>query len=370
MAVGYDDFDDKPVDRGRPLFSTGHPSGFALNGAMASPPPRRRRLSISWADKVAAINPQPWPISAAPVAPMARLRRKTPSQAHFSGAGRFSSQTEVDNPPVVGLPVRTQDLHNLKATIQAPKVALASCTKGCPAERLREWLFWHLAKGIQLVLFRWEGPLGPEHQAILEDSRMKHRVILLEHSLEGKASGSFQRVMTRQIRFVHRAIKFARERGFDFLLHLDDDEILYPEGQISIPELFEKHVKTSKRCVHFENLEAIFQFQLQHGRPFSRASTRFRDLKISFTSSVHCHAAKEENGCGSHPEHGKAKGKAKAKGEAKAKAKSAKAAPKAKAATESLSFSSATSLKATAIVDIETKIQTTGRCLLKAQLIG
>lgn len=225
---------------------------------MDSPPPRRRRLSISWADKVAATNPQLRPNRTAP--PVVRLRRKTASQA--------------EDPPV-GLPVRTQDLHNLKATIQAPKVALASCTKGCHAERLREWLFWHLAKGIQLVLFRWEGPLGPEHQAILEDSRMKHRVILLEHSLEGKASGSFQRVMTRQIKFVHRAIKFARERGFDFLLHLDDDELLYPEA-MSIPELLEKHVKSTKRCVHFENLEAIFQFQLHHGRPFSRASTRFR----------------------------------------------------------------------------------------------
>eukprot|EP00913_Durusdinium_trenchii_P035177 g32909.t1 len=99
--------------------------------------------------------------------------------------------------------------------------------------------------------------------------------MLLERSLEGKASGSFQRVMTRQIRFVHKAIKVARERGFDFLLHLDDDELLYPEGR-SIPEVFQSHLRSSKRCVHFENLEAVFQFQLDDARPFSRPSTKFR----------------------------------------------------------------------------------------------
>jgi len=155
-------------------------------------------------------------------------------------------------------------------------VALASCTKGCPAERLREWLFWHLAKGVQLILFRWEGRLDPEHEAILENPQMSQRVVLLERSIEGKASGSFQRVMTRQIKFVHHAIKFARERGCAFLLHLDDDELLYPEGEGDIPALFEKHLKSSKRCVHFNNLEAIYRFQEQHDRPFSRASTCFR----------------------------------------------------------------------------------------------
>ncbi|CAK9042473.1 Hypothetical protein (Fragment) [Durusdinium trenchii] len=209
----------------------------------SSPAPRRRRLSISWASKV---NEAPAPL-------------------------------EVPKPL---LPVQTQDLHRLKTfSASAPKVALASCTKGCHAERLREWLFWHLAKGVQLILFRWEGQLEPEQQAILDSPMKNGRVMLLERSLEGKASGSFQRVMTRQIRFVHKAIKVARERGFDFLLHLDDDELLYPEGR-SIPEVFQSHLRSSKRCVHFENLEAVFQFQLDDARPFSRPSTKFRQDRL------------------------------------------------------------------------------------------
>lgn len=117
--------------------------------------------------------------------------------------------------------------------------------------------------------------MGPEQEEVIRDLRDSGCLILLESSLQGKASSSFQRVMTRQIRFVHKAIRAARARRCDFLLHLDDDELLFPETG-SIPTLLRQYVGSSKRCLHFENLEAVFPFDFQTECPFSRRLTRFR----------------------------------------------------------------------------------------------
>ncbi|CAE8617576.1 unnamed protein product [Polarella glacialis] len=158
-----------------------------------------------------------------------------------------------------------------------PRVALAACTRGCPGPRLREWLFWHLSKGVCLMLLRWEGPMDKEQRAALSGPLARGEVILLTQAFKGQASGSFQRVMTRQIKFVHQALEVAQQHGCHFLLHLDDDELLFPKepGQ-TIPELLRRHIGTTKRCIHFENLEAVFSFEVDSSRPFSRPSTRFR----------------------------------------------------------------------------------------------
>merc|ERR1719362_2185196 len=90
-------------------------------------------------------------------------------------------------------------------------------------------------------------------------------------------SGSFQSVMSRQVRFVHETIKAAKARGCDFLLHLDDDELLCPkEASFSVTDLFRKHMNTSARCIHFRNLEAVFPFSTTTGQPFTRDDIRFR----------------------------------------------------------------------------------------------
>ncbi|CAE7208548.1 zmpB, partial [Symbiodinium necroappetens] len=187
----------------------------------ASKPPARRRR-IDWAAKS-----QAW------------------QETIPSTASTCSRRREL------ALPVHNEDLTHLAASQArlpppSPKVALASCTRGCRPARLREWLFWHLAKGIRLVLLRWEGAMGQEQEEVIRDLRDSGCLILLESSLQGKASSSFQRVMTRQIRFVHKAIRAARARRCDFLLHLDDDELLFPETG-SIPTLLRQYVGSSKR---------------------------------------------------------------------------------------------------------------------------
>merc|ERR1719362_464051 len=90
-------------------------------------------------------------------------------------------------------------------------------------------------------------------------------------------SGSFQSVMSRQVRFVHETMKTAKARGCDFLLHLDDDELLCPkEAGLSVTDLFRRHMDSSATCIHFANIEAVFPFSATTDQPFTRELTRFR----------------------------------------------------------------------------------------------
>jgi len=157
-----------------------------------------------------------------------------------------------------------------------PRVALSTCSRGCPAPRLREWLFWHLAEGLQPIFLRWEGLLNADHRAALQGPLERGEVIMKQIT-KHTGSGSFQSVMCRQVRFVHGIITVARARGCDFLLHLDDDELLCPkEPDLSVAGLFRRHMNSSARCIHFDNIEAVFPFTTSTAQPFTRSETRFR----------------------------------------------------------------------------------------------
>lgn len=189
------------------------------------------------------------------------------------------SSDERRNPP---FPVEAEDLaHCCPAPPRnilsgQPRVALATCTRGCSAPRLREWLFWHLAEGVQPIFLRWEGQLDADHQAALQGPLQREEVII-KHVPRQSGSGSFQSVMCRQVRFVHDTIKAARARGCDFLLHLDDDELLCPkEPSLSICDLFRRYMDSSARCIHFGNVEAVFPFSTSTDQPFTRELTCFR----------------------------------------------------------------------------------------------
>jgi len=156
-----------------------------------------------------------------------------------------------------------------------PNVALATCTRGCPAPRLREWLFWHLSEGVRVIFLQWEGSCGPEEQEVLSGLCERGEVVMKKKST--RASSAFQAVMCRQISFIHDAIASARGRGCDYLLHLDDDELLYPrEDAMLIPDVFNKYNGGTAKCIHFENEEAVFPFEKTSLRPLSRSATRFR----------------------------------------------------------------------------------------------
>lgn len=158
---------------------------------------------------------------------------------------------------------------------RSPRVAIVLCSKGCPAARLREWLFWHISMGVSMIYMCWEGPMDVEQKEALEGPISRGELELKRVSRE--TDSAFNPVMTRQVKFVQNKIHVARKCGFDFLLHIDDDELLCPlhEGA-TVVDIFRRYVGSPKRCIHFENYEANFEFAVQTLRPFTRSSTKFR----------------------------------------------------------------------------------------------
>ncbi|CAK0792664.1 unnamed protein product, partial [Prorocentrum cordatum] len=143
--------------------------------------------------------------------------------------------------------------------------------------RLREWLFWHLSHGVRPIFLRWEGPLAAAQGAELAGPRERGEVVLKVVPSVGHLSSGFSSVMTRQVKFVHRCLAEARQLGCDFLLHLDDDELLCPIGEsCSIPDVLARHAGSTARCIHFENWEAVLPFAEATSRPFSRPGVEFR----------------------------------------------------------------------------------------------
>lgn len=114
-----------------------------------------------------------------------------------------------------------------------------------------------------------------EQKQVLEGPISRGEVVLTP--VKGRPSSAFQKVMSRQVVFVHECLEICRQRGIHFLLHMDDDELLFPlQPEMDIPTLFARHFGMSSRCIHFENHEAIFSFEVETERPFSRSRTRFR----------------------------------------------------------------------------------------------
>lgn len=118
--------------------------------------------------------------------------------------------------------------------------------------------------------------MDSEQLQALQALKKSGHIVLKRIVGSGIENSSFDSVMTRQIKFVQSTMQDARSRGIDFLLHIDDDEILFPvRSDTNIVDLFQRHMGTRKRCIHFENYEANFQFEDRTLRPFTRPSTQF-----------------------------------------------------------------------------------------------
>jgi len=209
---------------------------------------------------------------------------------------------------LVGNEILAHSFHRSKTRRQlpgGPRVAIATCTRGCCASRLREWLFWHLAQGIAVIFLRWQGPMDREQRAILHSPIKRGEVVLSRNPPgSGRLSSGFQAVMCRQVTFVHEVLQAARQRGCDFLLHIDDDEILFPRASgETLLDIFHRHWRTStggsadagqpcmSRCIHFDNLEAVFPFTRAGQRPLSMPGTKFR----SDGHSLYCNGKSAAN---------------------------------------------------------------------------
>lgn len=239
----------------------------------------RKRLRIDWGSKTLRA-------SADDDRPGGRLAVKH-AQTEFPGGANPATASRA---PAAGCSradsygmVQPEDLDAACACLGAtradspkpPRVAIATCTRGCPAPRLCEWLFWHLSEGVQLILLRWEGSISSEHRRVMRGPLQRGE---LDVTFVRRASGGFDAVMGRQVRFVHRAMATARARGFDFVLHLDDDELVCPrQPSYNMMDVLRHHMGTGLKCIHFANLEAVFPFSESTNCSFFRPQTRFRD---------------------------------------------------------------------------------------------
>mmetsp|Transcript_52340 Transcript_52340/g.124964 ORF Transcript_52340/g.124964 Transcript_52340/m.124964 type:complete len:433 (+) Transcript_52340:48-1346(+) len=210
-----------------------------------------------------------------------RVRRRIDWGAKMQGMGETAGGEKLDAAPTGdgGAPLVTfQELCRLPRP--APRVAIVTCMRACSAPRLREWLFWHIAEGACCIFIRWEGEMDNGQRQLLQGPGARPEIVLHAASTSRRMSSGFNAVMSRQIDFVHSSIDAARNRGIDFLVHLDDDELLCPKvPSHNLPEMFRAHVGAKQCCIHFQNLEAVFQFASSTMRPFSRPETVFRKGK-------------------------------------------------------------------------------------------
>lgn len=217
-----------------------------------------------------------------PSASCKRLRTKTHPPGSSPKRRRTSKLPSAPSLPSVRVEhalVQTEDV--LRRSLMGvnlrkmPKVGIVLCSRSCPVPRLREWLFWHLSLGVSIIFLRWEGPLDAGQRRLLEPLRLRGDVVLTRAPIG--LDCAFNAVMTRQVAFVQKSMVIARRHGCSFLLHIDDDELICPfNPEDSIVDIFRRHVGSSKRCIHFENYEAVFKFERSTARPFSRAGTKFK----------------------------------------------------------------------------------------------
>ena len=208
-------------------------------------------------------------------------RKRLRSKTALSLNGRCTKRLATAAPLqayVDGALVQPEDLVRASSASVSnkPQIAIAVCTRGCPVARLQEWLFWHLSLGVHMIFMRWEGPMDSEQEETLKGPLASGKLVLKKQA-QGDLNSAFNSVMIRQVKYVQSIMEVAGKRGIDFLLHIDDDEILFPFRKcITMSELFRYHVGSSKRCIHFENYEANFKFEESTLRPFTRPSTMFR----------------------------------------------------------------------------------------------
>jgi hypothetical protein len=126
-------------------------------------------------------------------------------------------------------------------------VAIATMTL-CPPD-LSEWIEYHFRIGISRIYLRLEGERMMNTISILE---RYPDVIVLETQMYPEGDQ-----MLRQTMFVETAIERALEDSMDFLLHIDDDELLYIHPGLGLSDLLSQ-MGNDYDYLHIDNVEAVY----------------------------------------------------------------------------------------------------------------
>ena len=101
----------------------------------------------------------------------------------------------------------------------------------------------------------------------------------LGHS-DFKERDNFKSLQQRQIEFVNRSLQHAKDDGVDVLFHIDSDDLL--DGSLE----FLKSIPENVKCLHIENVEALYEESNATKQPGCFSATKF----------IRCAAADAEPG--------------------------------------------------------------------------
>lgn len=138
-------------------------------------------------------------------------------------------------------------------------------TLDCPTTILIPWVSYHLNIGINHMFLFFDNPESPALAAVEQDPRVTAVRCDADYWPGGAAKREKLTLHQRQWYNANKALAWAREKGFEWILHIDSDELIYHPGQLrtalaSVPQDIE--------VVRFRVYEAVPE-QLHSDHPFA-----------------------------------------------------------------------------------------------------
>lgn len=134
-----------------------------------------------------------------------------------------------------------------------PKVAIATMTKQ-PVD-FSVWLDYHLNQlNVNHIFLRVENT--PELEKLLSTYDSNRVTYVMENGVNNK--NTYDNQQDRQNKFLQDCIKTCKQKGIDFLLHIDDDELFMISSQYKHIQDFFYTIPENIDNIHFINVEAVY----------------------------------------------------------------------------------------------------------------
>lgn len=105
-------------------------------------------------------------------------------------------------------------------------------TLNCPTEVLIPWVSYHLNMGVDHMFLFFDDPNHPGIGAVERDCRITAIRCDAAYWPGGAAKRERLTLHQRQWYNANKALGWARERGFDWIAHIDSDELIYYPGRL------------------------------------------------------------------------------------------------------------------------------------------
>lgn len=133
----------------------------------------------------------------------------------------------------------------------------AVCTQTRRPVHLEYWLHYYLeVLRVDKIYLKIENTPGLKEK--LSKSVFADKLIVEEQNQVSNRD-TYDRMQQRQCEWVNTSILYARDHHIDFLLHVDDDELLILSNMYpSLPDFLGKHKFLEYSNIHLQNAEAVY----------------------------------------------------------------------------------------------------------------